>query len=92
MRLTATECHRPLLLGAAAEPARARRARGPRIGVPEATALVADPVREAARGRAKARRDRTPGLRRSREHEGRARPARQPPRSGPPRLDRLLRP
>jgi urease subunit gamma/beta len=49
MRLTPTECDR-LLLFTAAELARARRARGLRLNVPEATALIADTVCEAARG------------------------------------------
>ncbi|MFB9894598.1 urease subunit gamma [Planobispora takensis] len=48
MRLTPTERDR-LLLFTAAELARARRARGLRLNVPEATALVADAVCEAAR-------------------------------------------
>ncbi|MEV4191570.1 urease subunit gamma [Streptomyces toxytricini] len=48
MRLTPTERDR-LLLRSAAELARARRARGLRLNVPEATALVADTVCEAAR-------------------------------------------
>ncbi|QDI68876.1 urease subunit gamma [Streptomyces calvus] len=48
MRLTPTERDR-LLLFSAAELARARRARGLRLNVPEATALVADTVCEAAR-------------------------------------------
>ncbi|MEW2635110.1 urease subunit gamma [Streptomyces sp. NPDC048389] len=48
MRLTPTERDRLLLYGAA-ELARARRARGLRLNVPEATALVADTVCEAAR-------------------------------------------
>ncbi|MGJ5833796.1 urease subunit gamma [Streptomyces ossamyceticus] len=48
MRLTPTERDRLLLFGAA-ELARARRARGLRLNVPEATALVADAVCEAAR-------------------------------------------
>ncbi|MFJ3931252.1 urease subunit gamma [Streptomyces sp. NPDC090029] len=48
MRLTPTERDRLLLFGAA-ELARARRARGLRLNVPEATALVADTVCEAAR-------------------------------------------
>lgn len=48
MRLTPSERDRLLLFGAA-ELARARRARGLRLNVPEATALVADTVCEAAR-------------------------------------------
>ncbi|MGW6394345.1 urease subunit gamma [Streptomyces sp. NPDC055103] len=48
MRLTPTERDRLLLFGAA-ELARARRARGLRLNVPEATALIADAVCEAAR-------------------------------------------
>lgn len=48
MPLTPTERDR-LLLFTAAEPARARHARGLRLNVPEATALIADTVREAAR-------------------------------------------
>ncbi|TSB21788.1 urease subunit gamma [Streptomyces benahoarensis] len=48
MRLTPTERDRLLLFGAA-ELARARRARGVRLNVPEATALIADTVCEAAR-------------------------------------------
>ncbi|MBB1252141.1 urease subunit gamma [Streptomyces sp. OF3] len=48
MRLTPTERDR-LLLFSAAELARARRARGLRLNIPEATALVADTVCEAAR-------------------------------------------
>ncbi|MFD7565702.1 urease subunit gamma [Streptomyces tendae] len=48
MRLTPTERDRLLLFGAA-ELARARRARGRRLNVPEATALIADTVCEAAR-------------------------------------------
>ncbi|MFD6187268.1 urease subunit gamma [Streptomyces goshikiensis] len=48
MRLTPTERDRLLLRGAA-ELARARRARGLKLNVPEATALVADTVCEAAR-------------------------------------------
>ncbi|MFF4771466.1 urease subunit gamma [Microtetraspora fusca] len=48
MRLTPTEQDR-LLLFTAAELARARRARGLRLNVPEATALIADTVCEAAR-------------------------------------------
>ncbi|MGA5099103.1 urease subunit gamma [Streptomyces lavendulocolor] len=48
MRLTPTERDRLLIFGAA-ELARARRARGLRLNVPEATALVADTVCEAAR-------------------------------------------
>ena len=48
MQLTPTERDR-LLLFTAAELARARRARGLRLNVPEATALVADTVAEAAR-------------------------------------------
>ncbi|MFE7314958.1 urease subunit gamma [Streptomyces sp. NPDC057555] len=48
MRLTPTERDRLLLFGAA-ELARARRARGRKLNVPEATALIADTVCEAAR-------------------------------------------
>lgn len=48
MRLTPAERDR-LVLFSAAELARARRARGLRLNVPEATALVADTVAEAAR-------------------------------------------
>jgi urease subunit gamma/beta len=48
VHLTPTERDR-LLLFTAAELARARRARGLRLNVPEATALVADTVAEAAR-------------------------------------------
>ena len=48
MRLTPTDRDR-LLLFTAAELARARRARGLRLNVPEATALIADTVCEAAR-------------------------------------------
>ncbi|MEU1052682.1 urease subunit gamma [Streptomyces sp. NPDC005876] len=48
MRLTPTERDR-LLLFSAAELARTRRARGVRLNVPEATALIADTVCEAAR-------------------------------------------
>ncbi|MFF3173765.1 urease subunit gamma [Streptomyces sp. NPDC057900] len=48
MRLTPSERDRLLLFGAA-ELARARRARGLRLNVPEATALIADTVCEAAR-------------------------------------------
>ncbi|MFE0249979.1 urease subunit gamma [Streptomyces sp. NPDC059010] len=48
MRLTPTERDRLLLFGAA-ELARARKARGLRLNVPEATAIVADTVCEAAR-------------------------------------------
>lgn len=48
MRLTPTERDR-LLIFTAAELARARRARGLRLNVPEATALIADTVCEAAR-------------------------------------------
>ncbi|TXS57062.1 urease subunit gamma [Streptomyces sp. t39] len=48
MRLTPTERDR-LLLFNAAQLARARRARGLRLNVPEATAIVADTVCEAAR-------------------------------------------
>lgn len=48
MRLTPTERDR-LLLFSAAELARARRARGLKLNVPEATALIADAVCEAAR-------------------------------------------
>jgi len=48
MRLTPTERHRLLLFGAA-QLARARRARGLLLNVPESTALIADTVCEAAR-------------------------------------------
>lgn len=48
MRLTPTEQDR-LLIFTAAELARSRRARGLRLNVPEATALIADTVCEAAR-------------------------------------------
>lgn len=48
MQLTPSERDR-LLLFSAAELARARRSRGLRLNVPEATALVADTVAEAAR-------------------------------------------
>jgi urease subunit gamma/beta len=48
VRLTPTERDR-LLLFTAAELARARRGRGLRLNVPEATALIADTVCEAAR-------------------------------------------
>ncbi|GGX72594.1 urease subunit gamma [Streptomyces fructofermentans] len=48
MRLTPTERDRLLLFGAAGL-ARARRDRGLRLNVPEATALIADTVCEAAR-------------------------------------------
>ncbi|MFG2529942.1 urease subunit gamma [Streptomyces sp. NPDC048516] len=48
MRLTPTERDRLLLFGAA-ELARTRRARGLKLNVPEATALIADTVCEAAR-------------------------------------------
>ncbi|MFJ9040213.1 urease subunit gamma [Streptomyces sp. NPDC102406] len=48
MRLTPTERDRLLLFGAA-ELARSRKARGLRLNVPEATALIADTVCEAAR-------------------------------------------
>jgi len=48
MRLTPSERDR-LLIFTAAELARARRARGLRLNVPEATALIADTVAEAAR-------------------------------------------
>lgn len=48
MRLTPAERDR-LLLFTAAELARSRRARGLRLNVPEATALIADRVAEAAR-------------------------------------------
>ncbi|MGW2011784.1 urease subunit gamma [Streptomyces nigrescens] len=48
MRLTPTERDRLLLFGAA-ELARTRRARGRKLNVPEATALIADTVCEAAR-------------------------------------------
>jgi len=52
MRLTPTERDR-LLLFTAAELARSRRARGWLLNVPEATALIADTVCEAARGGAR---------------------------------------
>ena len=48
MRLTPTEQDR-LLIFTAAQLARSRRARGLRLNVPEATALIADTVCEAAR-------------------------------------------
>lgn len=48
MRLGPTERDRLLIFGTA-ELARARRARGLRLNVPEATALIADTVCEAAR-------------------------------------------
>ena len=48
MRLTPTERDR-LLIFTAAELARARRARGLRLNIPEASALIADTVCEAAR-------------------------------------------
>ncbi|MET9295258.1 urease subunit gamma [Streptomyces sp. NPDC003077] len=48
MRLTPTERDRLLLFGAA-ELARARRARGLKLNVPEATAIIADTVCEVAR-------------------------------------------
>lgn len=48
MRLTPTERDR-LLIFTAAELARARRARGVKLNVPEATALITDTVCEAAR-------------------------------------------
>ncbi len=48
MRLTPTERDR-LLIFTAAELARARRSRGLKLNVPEATALIADTVCEAAR-------------------------------------------
>ncbi|MEP7046331.1 MAG: urease subunit gamma [Ilumatobacteraceae bacterium] len=48
MRLTPTDRDR-LLIFTAAELARARRARGLRLNVPEATALIADTVCESAR-------------------------------------------
>lgn len=48
MRLTPTDRDR-LLLFTAAELARSRRARGLRLNVPEATAIIADTVCEAAR-------------------------------------------
>ncbi|MFD5617236.1 urease subunit gamma [Streptomyces yangpuensis] len=48
MRLTPTERDR-LLVRSTAEPAGARRARGLKLDVPGATALIADTVREAAR-------------------------------------------
>jgi urease subunit gamma/beta len=48
MRLTPTDRDR-LLIFTAAELARARRSRGLRLNVPEATALIADTVCEAAR-------------------------------------------
>lgn len=49
MRLTPAERDR-LLLFTAAELARSRQARGLRLNVPEATALIADTVAEVARG------------------------------------------
>lgn len=49
MRLTPTERDR-LLLFSAAELARARKARGLQLNAPEATAIIADTVIEAARG------------------------------------------
>ena len=49
MRLTPTERDR-LLLFTAAELARARKARGLQLNAPEATAIIADTVIEAARG------------------------------------------
>jgi urease subunit gamma/beta len=52
VRLTPTERDR-LLLFSAAELARSRRTRGLRLNVPEATALVADAVCEAARAGAR---------------------------------------
>ncbi|WP_084958522.1 urease subunit gamma [Thermoactinospora rubra] len=52
MRLTPTERDR-LLLFTAAELARSRRARGLRLNVPEATAVIADAVCEAARSGAR---------------------------------------
>jgi urease subunit gamma/beta len=52
MRLTPAEQDR-LLLFTAAELARARRARGLRLNIPEATALIADTVCEAARSGAR---------------------------------------
>ncbi|WP_433424990.1 urease subunit gamma [Microtetraspora malaysiensis] len=52
MRLTPTERDR-LLLFTAAELARSRRARGVRLNVPEATALIADTVCEEARAGAR---------------------------------------
>ncbi|PJT49635.1 urease subunit gamma, partial [Streptomyces albidoflavus] len=48
MRLTPTERDR-LLIFNAAQLARARQARGLRLNVPEATALISDTVCEAAR-------------------------------------------
>ncbi|MFF2149671.1 urease subunit gamma, partial [Kitasatospora sp. NPDC058190] len=48
MQLTPTERDR-LLIFTAAELARARRARGLRLNIPEATALISDTVCEAAR-------------------------------------------
>ena len=48
MRLTPTDRDR-LLIFTAAELARTRRARGLKLNVPEATALIADTVCEAAR-------------------------------------------
>jgi urease subunit gamma/beta len=54
MQLTPTERDR-LLLFTAAELARARRARGLRLNLPEATALIADTVAEAARDGARIR-------------------------------------
>ena len=54
MRLTPTEQDR-LLIASAAELARRRRARGLRLNAPEATAVVADAVIEAARDGARLR-------------------------------------
>lgn len=54
MRLTPTEKDR-LLIASAAELARRRRARGLRLNAPEATAIVADAVIEAARDGARLR-------------------------------------
>ena len=48
MRLTPTDRDR-LLIFTAAELARARRARGLQLNVPEATALIADAVRQVTR-------------------------------------------
>ena len=54
MKLTPSERDR-LLIFTTAELARARRARGLRLNVPEATALIADAVCEAARDGARLR-------------------------------------
>ena len=79
MRLSPSERDR-LLIFTTAELARARRARGLRLNVPEATALIADAVCEAARD----------GARLPRRHRGRTSRARSPttccpawPRSSP---------